>query len=177
MPIISKKFSYDTATHFLAAFKSALPIARRNTIIAAGSYRRGKSFLGDLDIISFRPLEPLIAIMNSKKMSDGAGIHIKKVLVSGPLHASFEIKYKQISFQLDIFYAPPTECATSLLHWTGSKNFNIIMRAKAKRLGYKLSQHGLFDAKTGRRVAGLLTERAVFKKLNIPYKAPAAREL
>ncbi len=171
------------ATLFLKLFLPIIQGKKLKYLIPAGSYRRGKKIIGDLDIVSFRPMSSIMEkIVKKSDELEKVGIIFLKVKVAGELHISFKVKFnikndnKMINFQLDLFYAPPGECVTSMLHWTGSKNFNIRMRAQAKRLGFKLSQHGLFDIKSGKKISGIKSEKDVFKILKMSYKTPAERE-
>ena len=59
-----------------------------------------------------------------------------------------------------------------LLYSTGSKQFNINLRTKAKKLGYKLNQEGLFKNNKKINVRG---EKGIFKKLKVPYLPPEKR--
>ncbi len=164
------------ATLFLHSFLPIIQGKKLKYLIPAGSYRRGKKIIGDLDIVSFRPISSLTAkIEKFKDKLTSKNILFVKTRVAGDLHISYIVKFNNIKFQLDIFYAPPAECITSILHWTGSKDFNIRMRAQAKRLGYKLSQHGLFDMKTGKKINGIRAERDIFNLLGMTYRTPAER--
>ena len=71
----------------------------------------------------------------------------------------------------DLFLAAPAERPTALFHLTGPRAFNIRTRAAAKRRGWRLNQYGLWDARTGARVAEFATERDVFAALGV---TPAA---
>lgn len=100
-------------------------------------------------------------------------------------------------YKLDVFRAPVAEAVPMLLYATGSKEFNIAMRAKAKKMGLLLNQHGLFKIRQTSRTRtrtnisrksadvgaavnsleriNLPNERAYFDYLNIEYRPPEQR--
>jgi len=61
------------------------------------------------------------------------------------------------------------------MYFTGSKEYNIRLREIARKKGFKLSEYGLFDRKTGKFVAGR-TEKEIYKKLGLKYVEPEKRE-
>ena len=61
----------------------------------------------------------------------------------------------------------------SLIYFTGSKNFNLRMRAKAKYMGFKLNEYGLFD-KSGKRMK-IRDEKDIFDILGMKYLEPEDR--
>lgn len=144
------------AAAYLREFTKANQSAR---IVGVGSYRRGRETLKDLDIL-VDTICPVIPGLIEKKSA-------------GSLRIISIVKYRGKKFQLDIFYGDPKCWAFALLHHTGGKTENISMRAHAKRLGYKLSQYGLF--KGDKPIPGLNTERKIYKALGKTYKAPADR--
>jgi DNA polymerase/3'-5' exonuclease PolX len=76
-------------------------------------------------------------------------------------------------YHLDLVYLPEDEYESGLLWFTGSKGFNINMRAKAKQLGLVLNQHGLFDDRGDRIPA--YTEREIMKELGMKWFPPEKR--
>ena len=75
--------------------------------------------------------------------------------------------------QIDLLVVPPEEWGAALNYFTGSKEFNISVRKVAKRLGYKISEHGYF--KGSRRVGGA-EESGLFDVLHLPWVPPVQRE-
>jgi DNA polymerase/3'-5' exonuclease PolX len=180
---INKKIKFEDAEDFIITFTKIIEGNNNKFLIPAGSYRRKQPYLNDIDLISFRPLEYLLEKIKDKEAKLKLfKIKIIKNIVSGPAHTSLIVSFhsdfynKKIKFQLDLFYAPSGECISSLLHWTGNKNFNIRMRAQAKRLGYKLSQHGLFFTNSGKKVTGIKSEKDIFRLLKVTYKRPEERQ-
>jgi NAD-dependent DNA ligase len=144
-----------------------------------GSYRRGAANSGDIDII----------ITNSKndnsifrKFIDALAerdilIHFFtrgeiKSLTMGQLKG-------QTPRRLDFMYAPPGEYAFATLYFTGSKNFNVLMRQRALDMGYTMNEHGLYKM-NGRKKGSKLdmafhTEESIFEFLGLKYKTPVER--
>src|SRR5690606_14075576 len=62
-----------------------------------------------------------------------------------------------------------------LQYFTGSKEHNVALRERAKRMGFKISEYGLFDTESGDRVAGR-EECEIYEKLRLPWIPPELRE-
>lgn len=155
--------------------------------MAAGSFRRGLSVVNDIDILVFKSLPAIVGRIASPTIAAKLARHGVKIItppiVCGPIHCAYKViiddRGEKLSFKLDLFYVPPGEKIPSILHWTGSKNLNIRMRAQAKRLGYKLNQHGLFKVdKAGKlpdKLVAIKTEKDIFKLLRVTYLPPEKR--
>jgi len=135
-------------------------------IIAAGSIRRGKETIGDIDLLatSRKPKELMKAFTTL--------LQVKRVLAKGPTKSMVILKN---NIQADIRVVPPESWGAALLYFTGSKQYNIGMRKIAIRKGYKLNEYGLFDRKTDKRLAGK-TEKEIYAKLGLNYKKPKQRK-
>ena len=135
-------------------------------IEAAGSLRRKRPTIGDIDI--------LVSSTNQEKIVEAfvklRGI--QKVLAKGPTKATIVL---QEGVQVDLRVVAPKSWGAALLYFTGNKTYNIEFRRIAIRNGWKLNEYGLFDNKTGKMIAGK-TEREVCKKLEVPYLKPEQRE-
>lgn len=124
-------------------------------IVVAGSIRRKKKTVHDIDLLA-------TSKNPSKLMEAFASMpDVKKVLARGLSKTMLILKN---NIEVDLRIVPAESWGAALLYFTGDKSFNIGMRKKAIRLGYKLSEYGLFDRKSGKRVAGK-TEGEIFKKL------------
>lgn len=139
----------------------------------AGSYRREKETSGDVDIL----------ITSDKfKLRDIVDIMVRHGIITDIISFRDE-KLMCISickgqkpcyhFRLDIEFLPKSEYATGLLYFTGSKNFNIALRANVKKRGMLLNQHGLYD-KNG-KLYDTRTEEEIFKILGLNYVEPKKR--
>lgn len=133
-----------------------------NKLVAAGSLRRKKATIGDIDILA-TSTKPKKLIEEFTKLND-----VKKVLAKGPTKAMVILKN---GFQADIRVVDEDIYGAALLYFTGDKQFNIELRKHAIRLGYKLSEYGLFDRVTNKKLAGK-TELEIFKKLGYAEVIP-----
>lgn len=131
----------------------------------AGSIRRKKDTIRDIDILIISR-DPEFVIDYFTKMKE-----VKKVLAKGPTKAAILLNN---NIESDVRVVDEKSYGAALLYFTGSKEFNIKLRKIAIKLGYKLSEYGLFDRKTGKYIAGK-SEEEVFKKLNVKYISPESR--
>lgn len=128
----------------------------------AGSLRRGKSTVGDLDLLSTNP-----KVIDAVRGCPG----VAQVLESGPRRSSVKLDG---GVQVDVRLFTEEEYGAALVYFTGSKDHNIALRNLAIEKGWKLNEYGLFD-KAGRRLAGR-TEAEVHRKLGLEYIHPELRE-
>jgi DNA polymerase/3'-5' exonuclease PolX len=137
----------------------------------AGSYRRGKPYGRDVDILVYATqFDNLL-----KRLESRGTIHI---YLRGPnkISAYYRLNGARRYLKIDIFTASRVEYIYSLLYLTGSKEHNIVMRSIAKKKGYTLNQYGLF--KDGNRVTiSRPTEEKIFEFLGMTYKKPENREI
>lgn len=158
-------------------YRKAKSIARRviaymekldsiSKIEYAGSLRRKKPLVRDIDI--------LVASKSAKKVMDHfvEFPDIKKVISKGETKSQAVLKN---GTQVDIRVFPPKQWGAGLLYFTGSKDHNIMLRKKAIRKGYKLSEYGLFDKKGN--VIASKTEKNILNALGMDYVPPENREL
>lgn len=134
----------------------------------AGSLRRKKETIGDIDIVVAAEPE------NRKKIVNGiiALPQVKKVLAKGTTKASVVLKQENV--QVDIRLVHDYEYGAAMLYSTGSKEHNIKLRTIAKERGYKINEYGIFDASTDKRLAGS-TEDEMYRFLNLKYIPPEKR--
>lgn len=135
-------------------------------VSAAGSLRRKKSSVRDVDIV-VSSNEPDMVIDAFTKLND-----VKKVLVKGSKKAIVILKS---GIQVDIRVFHPDSWGAGLFYNTGSKNYNILMRREAIKYGWKLNEYGLFN-KEGRMLAGE-TEEEICRKLRVKFLKPEEREM
>jgi DNA polymerase (family 10) len=135
-------------------------------ISTAGSLRRKRPTVGDIDILaSSASPERVIGAFTKLK-------NIQKVMARGKKKAIIVLKS---GVQADLRIFSPESWGAGLFYNTGSKNYNIEMRKIAIKKGYKLSEYGLFDRQTGKKIAGK-TEQEICKKLGVKYLKPEQRE-
>lgn len=130
----------------------------------AGSYRRRKETLGDLDI--------LISCENSKNIIDHfvSFENVKTIISKGATRSSVILRD---GLHVDLRVLKAESFGSGLYYFTGSKAHNIEARKIAKKMGMKLNEYGLF--KGNKKIAGQ-TEEEVFKVLHLDYIPPELRE-
>lgn len=139
----------------------------------AGSYRRGAKESGDID-----------CLLSSKVfgLKDAVQLFLKKNIVTDILSMRNE-KFMGVAhcpsgglhIRLDIEFVSEEEWGTALLYFTGSKGFNVYMRADAKRKGMLLNEHGLYDIENGERIINYPTEEDIFQEIGMKYVKPENR--
>lgn len=142
-------------------------------VTPAGSLRRGKETIGDLDLI----VTP--AGKSSQKKVDAICEHILKfppieqVLAHGENKVSFRLPN---GMQVDVRVIAAESYGAALLYFTGSKEHNVALRGRANDMGYTLNEYALTTLKGGKFVAGK-SEEEIYSKLKLPYIEPEMREM
>jgi DNA polymerase (family 10) len=141
-------------------------------ITPAGSLRRGRETVGDLDILVTGP-----ACINDKKRQAlinkvVAVPGILQVLAQGENKVSFKLRS---GMQVDVRLLPPDSFGAALQYFTGSKSHNVALRQRALKMGLTLSEYGLLTVEGNQRVASK-TEEEIYGKLGLAYIAPELRE-
>ena len=131
---------------------------------AAGSLRRMKETIGDIDILA----ASLHSVQLSEAFTGMSGV--RKVLEKGETKSSIIL---ESNLQVDLRIVDEQSFGSALMYFTGSKDHNIALRKLAISKGLKLSEYGLF--KGNERVAGR-TEEEVYKRLGLDYIPPELRE-
>ncbi len=136
-------------------------------ISLAGSLRRMKETVRDIDI--------LISSTHPKSVMDFfTGIpQVKEILAKGETKSSI---LTSGGIQVDLRVVEPENFASCLLYFTGSKDHNIRLRGMAQRMGFKISEYGVFDEKTGKNLAANKEEKDIYKILGLSYIPPELRE-
>jgi DNA polymerase (family X) len=137
--------------------------------VLAGSLRRKKETVGDIDIVILS--EP----KNRKKIVEQiiSLPQVEGVLVKGITKVSLVLKKENI--QVDIRLVHDYEYGAAMLYSTGSKEHNIKLRMIAKQRGLKINEYGIFDAETNKRLAGA-TEEEMYHFLKLKYIPPEQRQ-
>jgi DNA polymerase (family 10) len=134
----------------------------------AGSLRRKKETVGDIDIVITADEKNWKKIINAFVQLPP----VEKVLAAGRTRASVVLKKNHV--QVDIRIVHEHEFGAALFYFTGSKEHNILLRTMAKRKGWKINEYGVFDEKTGKRLAGR-TEEEIYSLFNLPFIPPEQR--
>lgn len=136
----------------------------------AGSVRRGKETIGDIDIlVSCAPTDRRKIIQVFTTMPE-----CKLVLAKGETKASILIKER--NKQVDLRVIQEKEWGAALLYLTGSKEHNVYLRGLAKEQGLKISEYGVFDAKTNKWLAGK-SEEEIYRLFGFQFIPPELREM
>lgn len=137
-----------------------------------GSFRRRSPTLGDIDVLmKHLPIEALLAHLRATPRFDVVG-----VLSRGSQKASLLLRIDRLVRRVDVLVASPAEYVPALVYFTGSKAFNIYMRAIARTRGWSLSEHGLTRAETEKKVvktARVNAGRCSDRPTRTPPQAPA----
>ncbi len=148
----------------IAAALAQVPQVRK--VDLAGSVRRRKETVGDLDILvaSTEP-EPVMEVFVSLPGVD-------EVILQGETKTSLRLKS---GIQVDLRVLEPESYGAALHYFTGSKQHNIAIRDRGKRRGLKISEYGVFRDADGVPVGGA-NEEDVFEAVGLPYIPPELRE-
>ena len=136
-------------------------------IAAAGSLRRGKDTIGDLDLLVTGP--------GAGKALDRFLAHPKAHSVLGKGANKASIQYGVEGLQVDLRALPHETYGAAMQYFTGSKEHNIVLRLRAQKLGLTLNEYGLFRVDNEKRVAGE-TEEEVYGKIGLLWIPPELRE-
>ena len=133
-------------------------------IEVAGSYRRRRETIGDLDI--------LVTSDSSAQVMDRFATYgdVADVVSKGDTRATVKLRG---GLQVDLRAVEPAAYGAALQYFTGSKAHNVELRKIAQEQGYKLNEYGLF--KGTRRVAGK-TEAEIYNTLGLDWMPPELRE-
>ncbi|HEV8458054.1 MAG TPA: DNA polymerase/3'-5' exonuclease PolX [Methylomirabilota bacterium] len=135
-------------------------------ISLAGSIRRRRETAGDMDILvtSAKPEHVIDAFVRLPQVAE--------VLERGGTKAS--VRHRE-GLQVDLRVVEPEAFGAALVYFTGSKQHNIRIREMAQRKGLKISEYGVLDESTSRRIAGK-TEEDVYAAIGLPWIPPELRE-
>ncbi len=129
----------------------------------AGSYRRGKATVGDIDI--------LVVTRDGQKISDAiAALPIVRDVVA---HSDKKLSFNFISgLRVDVRFVSKDQWGSALLYFTGDKDHNISLRKIAIGKGWKLNEYGLFN---GEEIIASKEEKDIYEKLGLPWIEPKER--
>lgn len=132
----------------------------------AGSLRRGKETVGDIDI--------LVATSRSEPVMEAFRTHplVQEVLMSGPTKTSVLLLG---GTQADVRVVPEESYGAALQYFTGSKDHNVELRRLALARGLKLNEYGLFPRDADQPIAGR-SEEEIYAALELPWIPPELRE-
>ncbi|HIQ31848.1 MAG TPA: DNA polymerase/3'-5' exonuclease PolX [Aquifex aeolicus] len=137
-------------------------------IEVAGSLRRFKETIGDIDLLISAPRDRWADIHEHFVNYDGT----ERILLKGETKSSVVLKNGR---QVDLRTVEPESWGAALQYFTGSKEHNIRVRDIAKEKGLKLNEYGVFVADTGERIGGK-EEREVYELIGMSWIPPEIRE-
>ena len=144
-----------------------------DSVTPAGSLRRGKETVGDLDL-----LVTLADGFTSQKHVDALAEHILKFpdidqkLAHGENKVSFTLTN---GLQVDVRLLEKENFGAALMYFTGSKEHNVALRGRANDMGLTLNEYALATLKAEKRVGGR-TEEEIYAKLKLDFVPPELRE-
>jgi len=136
-----------------------------DSVNVAGSFRRCKETVGDLD---------LIAISNNKDKAIKHFIayeNVKRILSRGKTKSSVILRS---NLQVDLHLTDENNLGSALIYFTGSKSHNIELRKIANSKNLKINEYGVFK-KDDKKVTGK-TEQDIYSSLNLTFIEPELRE-
>ncbi len=132
----------------------------------AGSLRRMQRTIGDIDLLaSSNEIEKVMDYFT--QLPAVLRVEAKGKTKSTIVHRSGR--------NVDLRVVAPSEYGSALQYFTGSKEHSVHLRGIAKDRGYKISEYGIFDVKTEKRLGGT-TEDEIYSRLDLPVFAPELRE-
>lgn len=141
-----------------------------------GSYRRGASLMGDGDVLILNPRHILIAESDDVKIVNMGSHKMRALFKLQDKHLNAGVNPFLINnfrwIPVDIVFTDNDHYYAALLHYTGSKQFNIEMTVFCAKQHFKLNEYGLW--KNGKRIP-LKSERDIFQKVKLDYIEPKDR--
>jgi len=152
----------DVHVHAILAHLRQCPAVER--LQPAGSYRRGRDTVGDLDFLA--------EATDAKQVMDHFSLYedLADVLVRGDTKMSIRLTG---GLQIDLRVVPAKSFGAALQYFTGSQAHNVVLRGLAKADGLKINEYGVFRGK--KSLAGR-TEEEVYATLDLPCFPPELRE-
>jgi len=155
--------AFPHAQEIVEALKAQTPV---DQIEMAGSLRRMKDTIGDIDIlVTSQQPEKVMEVFCSLPM-------VKKILAQGTTKSSV---ITNLDIQVDVRVLKPDCFGAALQYFTGSKAHNIKLRELAVKRGLKISEYGIFKVKGNKRLGGE-TEEEIYDALGLPCPPPEIRE-
>lgn len=136
--------------------------------IICGSFRRGQEFSKDIDILCHdqNHFQGVIGELNSFLVHSLTDPESPKKYMA-------LIRWKNHVRRIDVLFSPSASFIPSLIYFTGSYEENIRLRCKAKQMGMKLNEYGLYHP-TGKTIS-FKTEKDLYAYLDEPFKEPFQR--
>lgn len=161
--VTTRRFKLATASRHAEALRDYLAQEPGvGEVIIAGSYRRCRDTVGDIDILA-TTADAADVMQRFARYAE-----VERVQAMGPTRASVLLK---CGLQVDLRVVAVHSFGAALHYFTGSKSHNIALRTLAHGRGLKLNEYGVFRGE--RRIAGT-TEESVFAAFGLPWIPPRA---
>ena len=158
----------DQAEHLVQRLKSHLSGCDAiQKIEFAGSYRRGKETIGDIDILIVS--DDHEAVMDRFQEFPA----LSSVIVRGDTKMSIRVDNQ---FQVDLRVVPQASFGAALQYFTGSKEHNVALRSRARKLGMTVNEYGVAKIDSPDQLLCGSTEEELYGILGLKWIAPELRE-
>lgn len=138
----------------------------------AGSLRRGKETIGDIDLLVAADSDDAEAIGTAF-----AGLEfVEEVLVQGKTKTSIRTTEDAGHMQADLRVVEPASYGAALLYFTGSKEHNVRLRERAIGQDMRLNEYGLWKSEDEKQLVAGETEQAIYEALGLAWTPPELRE-
>src|ERR1700739_4114059 len=170
---IGGRFLLDAAEQVAERLVQHLsPVPGVDKVSPAGSLRRGRDTIGDLDVL----------VTGEACVDDACREHLVKHLILFPglmeiiAQGENKISFRQRGgMQTDVRLLPPDSFGAAMQYFTGSKAHNVALRQRALKMGFTLSEYSLARLEDEKPVAGK-SEEEIYAKLKLDYIPPEMRE-
>ena len=164
----SQRLMIDQADHLVERLQDHMKkCAAVHRLDFAGSYRRGKETVGDLDML-------VISDDNESVMDHFASFSsIQEIIARGDTKMSIRVTD---SFQVDLRVVAEKSWGAAIQYFTGSKEHNVHLRGLAKSKGMKINEYGVFDVNDETKVLAGEDEEAIYRLVGMPWVPPEMRE-
>jgi len=170
---IGGRFLLDAAEAEAAKLSDYLSkFAGFDKITPAGSLRRGRESVGDLDLLVTGNACCTDAERGKAVEYVAQYPALMDLIGRGDNKVSFRLRS---GMQVDVRLLPPESFGAAMQYFTGSKAHNVSLRQRALKMGYTLNEYSLADLKTEEPVAGR-TEEEIYAKLKLDFIPPELRE-
>ena len=160
-----KRFLWTTAQQLISPlFEQLQKISAVDKIVLAGSFRRHKETVGDIDILA-TSRSPELVLNQFVQHAD-----VAHIVAKGDTRSTVILRH---GLQVDLRVIAPESYGAALLYLTGSKAHNIALRKLAQARGWKINEYGVFDG--AKRLAGK-SEEEIYKILGLQFIPPELRE-
>lgn len=160
------RFLLPLAADTAARLQRMLQEAGADRVEVAGSLRRQRESIGDLDLIAVGG-DPETLARTFTTHPD-----VKEILVGGGAKCSVVLRS---GLQVDLRFSTAEQLGAAMQYFTGSKTHNVALRERAIRRGLKLNEYGLFEVEGGASRAGV-QEQDIYEALGLAWVPPELRE-